>query len=346
MGERLRGIFCFSMAIVLAVCLALLCLEITPISAQEPRVAIEPRALAAPSSTGSADRLVPHIRVDADLVLIPVTVTDHHDRLITGLDKTRFRLFEDKVEQVITHFAMEDAPVSVAVVFDCSGSMGPKLQKSRMAVTEFLKTANPEDEFSLILFNDRARLTVDFTDRTQDIQTGMLFTESRGRTALLDAIYLAINTMKRAKHTRKAILIVSDGGDNSSRYTTKEVKNSVREADVQIYSIGILEPLASRDRTPEELTGPALLDEMARETGGRLFEVDDLDELRDIAAKIGLALRNQYVLGFTPAAKNDGKYHRVKVQVERPRGLPALRATFRSGYYAHEPSGVLPVHEK
>jgi VWFA-related protein len=327
-----RRILCLSTAIVAAWLATLV--AVAPVIAQSERVAIEPRALK-PATTGSADRTVPDIRIDANLVLIPVTVTDQHDRLITGLEKTHFKLFEDKVEQPITHFAMEDAPVSVAIVFDCSGSMGPKLQKSRTAVAEFLRAANPDDEFSLILFNDRAQLAVGFTDRTQDIQSALFSTQSKGRTALLDAVYLALNTMKHARHTRKAVLIVSDGGDNSSRYTTREVKEYVRESDVQIYSIGILEPFGTRDRTPEELAGPALLDEIARQTGGRLFEVDNLDELRDTAVKIGMALRNQYILGYTPPVINDGKYHRVKVQVERPRGLPALRATFRSGYYAH-----------
>jgi Ca-activated chloride channel homolog len=262
-------------------------------------------------------------------------VTDHHDRLITGLEKGHFKLFEDKVEQSITHFASEDAPVSIALVFDCSGSMGPKLAKSRAAVAEFIRTANPEDEFSLVVFNDRAQLAVGFTDHTEEIQSRLLFSQSRGRTALLDAIYLAMDEMKHAKHSRKALLIISDGGDNSSRYSMREVKNRVREGDAQIYSIGIVENLNMRSRSPEELAGPALLDEIAGQSGGRLFEIDDLNELPDVAAKIGMALRNQYILGFAPAIpKRDGKYHRIVVKLERPKGLPPLRASFRAGYFA------------
>ena len=288
-----------------------------------------------PNATGSADRAATNIRVNSDLVLIPVMVTDRHDRLITGLEKDHFKLFEDKVEQVITHFASEDAPVSIAVVFDCSGSMGPKLQKSRAAVAEFLRAANPEDEFALVLFNDRAQLAVGFTDHTEEIQSRLLYAQSKGRTALLDAIYLAMDQMKVAKHSRKALLIISDGGDNTSRYSMREVKNRVREGDAQIYSIGIEEPWGVRGRSPEELAGPALLDEIAGQSGGRLFEVNDLNELPDIAAKIGMALRNQYLLGFAPLEpKRDGKYHKIVVKLAAPKGLPALRASFRSGYYA------------
>jgi len=334
-GNGQRYIPYVSVAMWVAACVAFCCLGLTPTSGQEPQVNIEPRRPARPASTGSADRLTANIRVNADLVLVPVMVTDRRDRLITGLEKEHFKLFEDKVEQVITHFASEDTPVSIGLVFDCSGSMGAKLQKSRAAVSEFLHTSNPEDEFSLVLFNDRAQLAIPFTDRIEEIQNRMLFTESKGRTALLDAIYLSLHEMGHAKHSRKAILIISDGGDNCSRYSYREVKNYVREADVQIYSIGILEPFGLRGRTPEELSGPTLLDEVAQETGGRLFEVDDLNELPDIATKIGAALRNQYVLGYMPSeAKHDGKYHRIQVKIERPKGLPPLRATFRSGYYA------------
>jgi Ca-activated chloride channel family protein len=303
---------------------------------QDPKVSIEPRTRPRSGAQGGADRLAANIRVNSDLVLIPVMVTDNQDRLITGLERTHFRLYDDKVEQVITYFASEDAPVSVALVFDCSGSMGPKLEKSRAAVAEFLRTANPEDEFSLILFSDRVQLSAGFNAGPEEIQNRLLFSVSKGRTALLDAIYLALEQLKQhAKHSRKAVLIISDGGDNCSRYSMHEVKNCVREADAQIYSIGIVEDLGTRGRTPEELGGPALLDEIAHLSGGRLFEINNLNELADVASRIGAALRNQYVLGFAPAeSRRDGKYHRIEVKLERPQGLPRLRASFRSGYYA------------
>jgi Ca-activated chloride channel homolog len=310
-------------------------LGLTPTRADDSGVAITPRSQSSPELTGEADRLGPNIRIDADLVLIPVLVTDRNDRLITGLEKGHFKIFEDKVEQVITQFASEDAPVSVGLLIDCSGSMGPKLARSRAAVSEFLRTANSEDEFLLVTFNDHAQLLTSFTSRIEEIQNRMAYMQSRGRTALLDAIYLALHEMKNGRHARKAIFIISDGGDNSSRYSYRQVRNYIREADVQIYSIGILEPPSTRGRTPEELAGPALLEEIAQQTGGRLYEVDDLVRLPDIASKIGAALRNEYLLGYTPAeGKHDGKYHRVRVKLEPPQGLPPLHATFRSGYYA------------
>jgi len=262
-------------------------------------------------------------------------VTDRDNHLITGLEQAHFRLWEDKVEQVITHFAAEDAPVSIVLVFDASGSMGDKLRKSRAAVTEFLKTANPEDEFSLIQFSDEAQVLQTLTSRSEDIQNRLRSIEARGRTALLDGIMMAMDELKNAKHSRKAILILSDGGDNASRFTVRDLINRVREADVQIYSIGIMEPLGRRFRSPEEMAGSALLQDIAQQSGGRLFEVDDINGLPAIAGNIGMALRNQYVLGYVPASqKRDGKYHRVQVKVEPPNGQTRLRTSFRSGYFA------------
>ena len=172
------------------------------------------------------------IRVDTTLVQINVTVTDPLNRFVTGLEKEHFRLFEDKIEQKIRDFSSEDAPLSIGLVFDTSGSMGPKLQKSRQAAVQFFKTANPEDEFFLVEFNDRPELVVPFTPDTEDIQNRLEFAQSKGKTALLDGVYMAMNQMKKARNPRKAILIISDGGDNNSRYTESEIKNAVREADV------------------------------------------------------------------------------------------------------------------
>jgi VWFA-related protein len=275
------------------------------------------------------------IRVNKTLVLINVTVIDPLNRFVTGLEKEHFRLFEDKIEQEITQFSSEDAPISIGLVFDTSGSMGPKLQKSRQAASEFFKTANPEDEFFLVQFNDRPELSVPFTTDTDKIQSVLTFTQSRGRTALLDAVYLAMHEMKKARNPRKALLIISDGGDNCSRYTETEIKNAVREADVQIFAIGIFESLANRGRTPEEASGPGLLNELAEQTGGREYAVENVTELPDIAAKIGIELRNEYILGYTPKNRErDGKYRRVQVKLNQPRGLPPLKAFFRLGYYA------------
>lgn len=274
------------------------------------------------------------IGVDVELALVNVTVTDPMGRMVTGLTKDHFRILEDKVEQEITQFGAEDTPLSMAIVFDASGSMGSKMSKAREAVAQFFKTANPDDEFFLVKFNNRPVLLTDFTQSLEEIQNQLTFTESKGRTALLDAIYLALNKMKEAKNQQKALLIISDGGDNSSRYTEREVKRLVRESDVQIYAIGIYEPFGSRGRTAEELAGPGLLSDIAEQTGGRQFPVENINELPDIAEKIGIELRNQYVIGYVPQnEQRDGKWRRVKVEVKKIRGMPKLRPYFRDGYY-------------
>ncbi len=304
-----------------------------PVNDPQAKVAIEPRAK--PSAKESASDRRSNIRVDSTLVLINVTVTDPLNRFVTGLDKEHFKLFEDKAEQTLTHFASEDAPLSIGLVFDCSGSMGPKLQKSRQAAAQFFKTANPQDEFFLVQFSDRPELAMKFTTNVEEIQNRLTFTQAKGRTALLDGIYLAMNEMKKARNPRKAILVISDGGDNSSRYTESEIKTLVREADVQIYAIGIFESMGARGRTAEELSGPGLLHEMAEQTGGRDYPVENLNELPDVAQKIGIELRNQYMLGYTPRnQERDGKYRRVNVKLVPQKGMPPLRAFWRLGYYA------------
>ncbi len=302
----------------------------SPVADEPVSVASRKTPAAGPTPSRSVD-----IRVNRTLVLINVTVTDPLNRFVTGLDKEHFRLYEDKVEQKITDFSAEDAPISIGLVFDTSGSMGQKLQKSRQAAAEFFKTANPADEFFLVQFNDRPELSVPFTADTDKIQSTLMFTQSKGRTALLDSVYLAMHEMKKARNPRKAVLIISDGGDNASRYTETEIKSAVREADVQVFAIGIFEGMGSRGRTPEEAAGPGLLNELADQTGGREYAVENVAELPDIAAKIGVELRNEYILGYTPKNRErDGKYRRVQVKLNQPRGLPPLKAYFRLGYYA------------
>jgi Ca-activated chloride channel homolog len=297
------------------------------------QVSIEPRARPVPRDQQNAPR--PNLRVDTHLVLVPLTVTDPFNRPVTGLEREHFRVFDEKIEQTITHFVSEDEPLAVGLVFDISGSMGSKLRKARMAASQFFKTSNPEDEFFLVEFNDRPRLVVGLTRDMAEIQNQLTFTQSKGRTALLDAVYLALHEMKKSKKSRKALLILSDGGDNSSRYTETEIRNLVRESDVLIYAIGIFEPTSSRGRSAEELSGPGLLNELSEQTGGRHFPIDNINELPDVAAKIGIELRNRYVIGYSPAnSPRDGRYHKVQVKLVQPRGLPPLKVHWRMGYYA------------
>jgi Ca-activated chloride channel family protein len=294
-----------------------------------------PAGADAPVATGTASakaRPGGLIRMNVDMVLVPITVTDPMNRLVTGLEQEDFEVFENNGKQKIRSFASEDAPVSIGIIFDLSGSMTSKLVRARESILQFIKTANPEDEFFVIGFNDRPELIEDFTSSVEDIQARLAMVKSGHRTALLDAIYYGVAKMKDAKHERKALLVVSDGGDNRSRYTEGEVRAQVRESDVEIYSIGIFDPYAA---TPEERTGPMLLNELCEQTGGRLFRVDDLSEMGDIAEKISTELRNQYVIGYTPKdLSRDGKWRKVKVKLSPPAGLPPLTVHARTGYYA------------
>ncbi len=272
------------------------------------------------------------IRMSVDMVLIPVTITDPLNRLVTGLDKENFSIFEGHEEQEIRNFSSEDAPISLGVIFDMSGSMSNKIDRSREAVIEFFKTANPQDEFFMVAFSDKPEVVADFTSSVEDIQGKMVYTLAKGKTALLDAIYLGLAKMREAKHSKKALLIVSDGGDNNSRYTEAEIRALVREADVMIYGIGIYEVAPPTD---EERLGPGLLTDITEMTGGRAFTITNPNELADVATKIGIELRNQYVLGYRPKSPgHDGKWRKIKVKLNPPKGLPPLKVYAKTGYYA------------
>ena len=275
------------------------------------------------------------IRVNSELVLIPVSVLDHKGQPVVGLQKDSFTVLDNDAEQVITHFAMEDAPISVGFVVDASASMLGKMEKSREAVKRFLNTANSEDEFFLVRFNSRADLVVDLTRDADELQKQIRFIQPSGGTALLDAIRFSITQMKTAKNARKLLIIVSDGGDNSSRYTRSDLRTLVREADIQIYAIGIFDPADMRLRTPEETNGPDLLQEVTTQTGGRLFEVSNVNEMPKFALELSRAIRAQYLLGYAPNfPRHDGKYHRVEVKLLQPQGTPNLKASWRRGYYS------------
>ena len=275
------------------------------------------------------------LHVEVDMAMVNVTVTDPYNRLVTGLDPDNFRVYEDNVEQEIVTFSSEDVPISIGVIFDFSGSMSNKVGKAREAALQFFKTANPQDEFFLVSFNERAELTSAFTNSVEDLQSRLMLTAPKGRTALLDAIYLGLSEMRGAHNAKRALLILSDGGDNHSRYNENDIKRLVKEADTQLYGIGIFDPLGSRNRTPEELKGPSLLSEVTEMTGGRVFAVERIEDLPDIATKIGMELRNQYVLGYRPSNKaHDARWRKIKIKLRAPRGLPPLTVFAKTGYYA------------
>ncbi|MGA3294240.1 MAG: VWA domain-containing protein [Candidatus Acidiferrales bacterium] len=273
------------------------------------------------------------LRSETEITLVGATVTDPLGRLVTGLEQENFRVFEDGVEQEIVQFSSEDVPVSIGVIFDMSGSMSDKIDKSRLAAVQFFRTANPQDEFFLVNFNDRAQLVSPFTASVDDLQDRLMYVGAHGLTALYDGVYLGLSQMRGAHNAKKALLIISDGGDNHSRYSETEIRKFVREADVQIYAIGLFEP--DGGPTPEERGGPSLLEDLTQMTGGRVFTVGNLSELPDIATKISMELRNQYVLGYMPSHReHDGRWRKIKVKLRPPKGLPPLAVSAKSGYFA------------
>ena len=288
------------------------------------------------TAAASQESPVAIFQAHADLVLIPVTVTETLNRFVLGLQKEDFRLSEDGVEQNVALFSGEDAPLSIGVLFDESGSMDYKLRTSRDAAAQLLNTLTKDDEAFLVEFADLAKVSIGFTGHTEEIRSALKNVQAGGLTAMLDAIDIGLLEMKKAKNSRKAIVIVSDGGDNRSHYTAAQIESLVREADVQIYAMGVFEPVFSFGLTPEEVSGPRLLSEIAAQTGGRAFAAAVAGDMPSVATRIAIELRNQYVLGYYPKNKaRDGKYRNVKVQVSQPPGLGSpLKVHWRLGYYA------------
>ena len=294
-----------------------------------PRVAVESPTR---EIDASLDAHTKPIKKEVDLVLVPVTITDPMDRLVIGLEQDNFQVFDGKQPQEIKHFSSEDTPVSLGVIFDMSGSMKSKIEQAREAVGEFLKTANPQDEFFIITFADQPEEVSDFTSSVEDIQSQLLYTLPKGRTALLDAIYMGLSKMRRAKYARKALLIISDGGDNHSRYTQGEIESTVKESDVAVYAVGIYDRYFA---TQEEMLGPGLLERIAELTGGRSFTIENPNDLSRVARTIGSALRNQYVLGYSPRnLERNGKWRKIKVKLRLSKRLPPLHVYVKTGYYA------------
>lgn len=278
---------------------------------------------------------VSSIRENVDRVIVPVTVIDSYGQILTHLDKDDFELFDDKVKQTILSFSTDDAPVTVGIIFDASQSMSNKIQEAKEAVLQFLKTSNRDDEFMLVAFNSRPYLISGFTRDYEKLLDQVLFTKSDGKTALLDAIHVGLTRLKQASADRKALLVISDGGNNHSRYTFQTIRKIAMEANVQIYTIGIFDPPEFRNRTVEEASGPDLLSKLAHVSGGRAFSADIPEVLPGIAEEVSIMLRNQYVIVYKPSnLVRDGGWRRIKINVRRSPGKPSLRVYARSGYYA------------
>ncbi len=277
----------------------------------------------------------PTLKVDVDLVLVNATVTDQLNRYVSGLEQDHFQVWEDRVEQKIDYFSAEDVPISIGIIFDVSGSMKDKITTAHNAATTFLKTGNPEDEYFLIEFASSPKVASDFTTDVTKLQNKLLFTPAKGMTALYDSVYLGLEKLKEGTNPKKAILLITDGEDNHSRYTFSQVKEFVKEQDVQIYGIGIVDDWNSQLGAGR--TGRALIEELTELTGGRAFFPDSVYELEDICTKIAVELKNQYVIGYrsTNGAK-DGKWRKLRVKVNPPKGIQRLGVRFKQGYYAPE----------
>lgn len=272
------------------------------------------------------------IRTSANLVLVPVSITDALHRPVVGLDLENFQLFEGKKPQAIKNFSTEDMPVSIGILVDVSGSMSYKLERAREAVLEFCEAANPQDEFFMITFADRPQLITDFTNSADQVENDLLTVRSKGQTSLLDAIYMGVRKMRDARYGRKALLVLSDGGDNHSRYSEKDVKSALKESDVMVYAVGTYERYAS---TQEELLGPELLRDVAGITGGEAFSISNVSELPTVTRNIGTQLRHQYMLAYQPQClSHDAKWRKISVKLRLPKRFNyLLHVEARPGYY-------------
>jgi Ca-activated chloride channel family protein len=300
--------------LIATLCFALVCASVT--RAQEP----------------SAKTKNQTIKVDVDLVLVNATVSDLQGRMVTGLERENFQLWEDKIEQKLDYFSTEDTPLSIGVIFDSTGSMSDKISTARDAAVTFLKTGNPEDEYFLVTFSQEARLAEDFTTDISRLQNRLLFSPAKGLTPLFDAVYMGLDKMKGAINKRKALLLITDGEDNHSRYSFPDIKEFIKEQDVQIFAIGIVNP--NGDLALGK-TGRQIIEDLVGVTGGRAFFPDSVYELEDICTKIAVELQNQYVLGYhsTNGAK-DGKWRKIRLKVNPPKGISGLSVRGKSGYYA------------
>jgi Ca-activated chloride channel homolog len=271
---------------------------------------------------------------NTDLITLTVTVTDTYGRYVSGLSQKAFSVFDEKQQQEITFFSDDDAPVSVGVIFDVSGSMsGDKIKRARDALAKFIQTSHNSDEYFLIAFNSRAQLLLDKTRDGDSVLNKLTFVQTRNQTALYDACYLGVEKVQRGTHPKRALLLISDGQDNNSRYTFNEVRRLLKESDVVLYGVGILSGGDAGSALGME--GQGILDELAGVSGGKAFFPRSAAEMDDIFEQIALELRHQYSIGYKPANfSNDGKWHKIKVKVSPPRGLPRLFVRSKEGYYA------------
>ena len=319
-GQRRSTLGSFGLALFAALAFA------SVVTAQQPQ--------ASPPPATEANNSDEPIKVKTDLVTLTLTVTDAYGRYVSGLPKSAFSVADNNEDQQITYFSDSDAPISVGILFDVSGSMsGEKIAKARKALERFINTSHPSDEYFLIAFNSRAQLLMDKTRDGEAVLQKLTLVQPKQNTALYDACYLGVERVTRGTHQKKALLIISDGQDNSSRYNFGEVRRLMKESDVVTYAVGILDNGDSASALG--MQGQAFLDELTSVTGGKSFYPSTDVEMDEIFERIALELRYQYSVGYTPSNfQPDGKWRKVKVKVKPPRGLPRLTVRSRDGYYA------------
>jgi Ca-activated chloride channel family protein len=264
------------------------------------------------------DELRKVLKVDIDLVLVNASVTNAKNEVVGDLKPENFQIFEDKVEQEIRYFSTETAPISLGIIFDVSHSMQRKIELARQAAVTFLENGSTQDEYFLVEFNSRARVSQDFTNDIARLRNHLIYVPPQGSTAMYDALYLGITKVKKeGQNTKKALLLITDGEDNHSRYTRGNIHEVLRESDVQIYSIDM---------------GRALIEELSDITGGHSYRTG-ADGLQKVCETIASELKNQYVLGYVPTNKaKTGDYRKVKVKVNPP-GSERLYIRAKDGYY-------------
>ncbi len=280
----------------------------------QPKVSLTPREKRAAANS--------NIRLDVKMILVPITVMDLTDKPVENLAPNAFRVFEDDVEQRIVSLSKEEGPVSVGFVFDASSSMKNRMDRSVAAIQQFLETNMPGDEYFLVRFADQPSLVTGFTSNPDDILRELAAIQPQGWTSLNDAICLGVHQMKHAKNSRRALFVLTDGGDNNSRYTESEVKHLVVESDVRTYSVGLFER-------------PRFLEKLAAQTGGQAVWAHSLKDLPEAIERISREFRNQYMIGYSSNnPQNDGKYRKVKVELIESPFHKALHLFWRRGYFA------------
>jgi len=265
------------------------------------------------------------IKLETKLVSLTVTVADPYGRFVTGLKKDNFEVYDDGVKQQISHFTDEDAPITMGFVYDVSGSMASLTGAAFQSLKKFFEMSHEDDEYFIIAFNTRPQLVQDFTTSPTEITDKVVFVKAKGLTALYDAVYIGIEKANQGRHKKKALLIISDGEENNSRYSEKEVRNRLIESDVPVYSVGL-----------GSSYGTAVLNSLSAWSGGSVVFAG----IGDLYTKIALMLRHQYVIGFYPtdtAAKVN--WHKVRVAVNGPKGLGRLSLSYRNGYRSFNAPG-------